>query len=155
MCTEFDLLLIRTQWALGLIPADDLPNIAAEALSAGIESKSLITLAGLVGTATDEARRLFDQALNELNCEPIERSDALRQYARIISAWILDSKISAKDGAKRIWQATLASGLANFHDLDPFVYAVSELESRPKERAFFEKAILDEAARWKGGKERG
>jgi hypothetical protein len=49
------------------------------------------------------------------------------------------------EGAKRIWQATLNAELNGFHDLDGFIYAASELEERPEDKALFEKAIIEEA----------
>ena len=148
MSTAFNLESVNAQWVLGLIPTDDLRDIATKALSAGIESKSLVELAGLNRSETDEARKLFEHALNELGCERMGKMDALRNYARVVSASILESDLTPLEGAKRIWQATLGSAPMNFHDLDAFIYAASELESRPQDRAFFEQAILDEAARW-------
>ena len=134
---------------LGLILPDDLPDIAANALSAGMESKSLVALAGLNGSETDEARKLFERALSELGCDSMEKVDALRNYARVVSVAMLKSELAPLEGAKQIWKATLNAEVENFHDLDPFIYAASELEDRPQDRALFEKAILDEAARWR------
>ncbi|MDR3414384.1 MAG: hypothetical protein P4L87_26060 [Formivibrio sp.] len=148
MNIELNLKSIQAQWVLGLIPADDLPDIAAKAVSAGIESKSLIELAGLNGSDTDETRKLFEQALNELGFGSMRKIDALRHYARFISAAILNSELAPLEGAKRIWQASRRSTLPDFHDLDAFIYAASELEDRPQDRVLFEKAILAEAARW-------
>jgi len=148
MNTNFNLKSIQARWVLGLIPADDLPDIAVKALSAGVESKSLIELAGLSGNDTDEARKLFEQALNELGCESMGKIDALRNYARIVSTSMLNLELTPLEGAKRIWQASRHSSLTDFHDLDTFIYAASELEDRPQDRALFEKAILEEAARW-------
>ena len=148
MSTGFDYKSVQARWVLGLIPSDDLPNIATQALSAGIESKSLAELAGLTGNETDEARKLFEQVLNELGGEGMKTADALKHYAKIVSTSILASEITPLEGAKRIWQTTLNASVPGFHDLDGFIYAASELEDRPEDKALFEKTIIDEAERW-------
>ena len=57
-------------------------------------------------------------------------------------------KVTAQDGAKEIWRATLKARIDGFHELDAFIYAASEMEDRPQERNLFEKAIMEEAKRW-------
>lgn len=148
MSKELDLKSVQAQWVLGLIPTNELPDIAAKALSAGIESKSLLVLAGLNGSETDEARKLFGQALNELGCRSMEKAEALGRYAKIVSTLILASEVAPLEGAKRIWQATRKAELNGFHDLDGFIYAASELEERPEDKALLEKAIIEEATSW-------
>ena len=148
MSTGFDLKSIQAEWVLGLIATNDLPDIAAKAVSAGIESKSLVELAGLNGNETDEARKLFGQALNELGCRSMEKAEALGRYAKIVSTLILASEVAPLEGAKRIWQATRKAELNGFHDLDGFIYAASELEERPEDKALLEKAIIEEARSW-------
>jgi hypothetical protein len=150
MGPDFNMKSVQAQWVLGMILADNLPDVAAEALSAGIESKSLIELAGLSRSETDEARKLFGQALIELDCQKMEKAEALGRYAKIVSTLILASNVTPLEGAKRIWQATLKAELKGFHDLDGFIYAASELEDRPKDTALFEKAIIEEAKSWSG-----
>ena len=148
MSTGFNLKSIQAEWVLGLIPTNDLPDIAAKALSAGLESKALLLLAGLDGNETDEARKLFGQALIELGCQSMEKAEALGRYAKIVSTLILASEVAPLAGAKRIWQATRKAELNGFHDLDGFIYAASELEERPEDKALLEKAIIEEATSW-------
>jgi uncharacterized protein YbjT (DUF2867 family) len=148
MSSKFDIKSTQAEWILGLIPRDDLVDIAAEALAQGIKSKHLVELAGLSQTETQEAERLFERALDEIGQPGMVKADALKQYARIVSALILASKIAPLEGAKRIWRATLKAGIEGFHDLDGFIYAASELEDRPEDKELFESAIRDEARRW-------
>jgi hypothetical protein len=148
MSTGFNLKSTQAQWVLGLIPSDDLPAIAGQALADGIESKSLIELAGLGRSEMQEARNLFERSLNELGCKSMEKAEALGRYAKIVSTLILASEVAPLEGAKRIWQATRKAGLNGFHDLDGFIYAASELEERPEDKALFEKAIIEEAKSW-------
>jgi hypothetical protein len=149
MNTVFDLKSVQAQWVLGLILSDDLPDIAAKALAKGIESKSLIELAGLNGCETDEAKKLFGQALGELGFKNMETIDALKNYARFVSTAMLEAELMPLEGAKLIWQASRRLNLPDFHDLDGFIYAASELEDRPQDKELFEKVILEEAQRWR------
>jgi hypothetical protein len=147
MSQEPDLKSIQARWILGLISAGDLPNIATSLLLQGIESKALIELAALSREQAGAAD-LFEQALDELGCGAMEPTDALKRYAKTVSTSILASETPPLDGAKRIWRATLYVGAHGWHDLDPFVYAASEAESRPEDRELFERAIIEEARRW-------
>jgi hypothetical protein len=139
---------IMARWALGLIRSDELPDIAAGALSNVFESTSLLALAGRSQGETDEARKLFERALNELGHGVMSKTDALRIYAKITSTSILASEFTPLEGANRIWRAKRDSGVTGFHDLDPFIYAASEMEDRPEDKEFFERAIIEEAKRW-------
>ena len=148
MSSKFDLKSIQAQWILGLIPGDDLIDIAADALAQGVKSKSLVELAGLSQNETQEAQRLFQRALDEIGQAGMVKADALKHYAKIVSASILASEVAPMEGAKRIWRATLNANVEGFHDLDGFIYAASELENRPEDEELFEKAIREEAGRW-------
>jgi hypothetical protein len=150
MNVGFDVKSIHAQWVLGLIAPDDLPDIAINAIAAGLESKSIVELAGLSKDQMGAAPGLFEKVLNDLGLRDLEKKDALKRYAKLISTSILASDITPLEGAKRIWRATIKAGVSEFHDLDGFIYAASELEDRPEDKAQFEKAIFAEAARWKG-----
>jgi hypothetical protein len=67
---------------------------------------------------------------------------------KAVSDSILAGEISPLEGAKRIWNATLAVNPHGWHELDAFIYAASEADSRPEDQEFFEKAIVEEARRW-------
>ena len=78
----------------------------------------------------------------------MEPTDALKRYAKAVSTSILASETPPLEGARRIWRATLCVAAHGWHDLDAFIYAVSEAERRPEDRQFFEAAIVEEARRW-------
>lgn len=73
---------------------------------------------------------------------------ALERYASGISKLILAKAIKPLEGARLIWRATVRYRREGYHALDPFIYAESEAEDRPKEKEFFEKAIIEEAKTW-------
>jgi hypothetical protein len=135
-------------WVLGLLVADDLPEIATVALLAGADNSWWRQLAGQSSPLMVEASDLLQRALEE-DGEPIpdKRSAALR-YASCVSRSILARTITPYDGARAIWRVSTVVDDASFHDLDPFVYAFSELEDRPADKQFFENVILKEAAQW-------
>jgi hypothetical protein len=58
--------LARVHHATGPLPAEELVEIAGQALLDGWDSPSLRVLAGLVGVELDRARPRFEQALTEL-----------------------------------------------------------------------------------------
>jgi hypothetical protein len=147
MSPKSDLKSIQARWVLGLISGEDLSGIATDLLCQGVESESLVELAGL-SRNEGGASALFERALDELGCGAMEPTDALKRYAKAVSASILASETPPLDGAKRIWRASLSVGAHGWHDLDPFAYAASEAESRPEDRELFERAIIEEARRW-------
>jgi hypothetical protein len=148
MKTNFDLKGTEAFWTLGLIPVDDLPNLAADAIAQGFESKALIQLAGVAPVEAQEASSLFQKALWQLGLGTMLKTDALKHYAKEVSNRILNSEVTPLEGAKDIWRVALTTRITGFHDLDPFIYAASELEERPAEKDLFEKAIMEEAKRW-------
>lgn len=147
MIFETDLRLIQARWILGLIPSEELPELAAGLLSRGVESRSLVELAGSPSQASG-MRDVFNEALDELGCRTMEPTEALRVYAMAVSTSILDGETRPLEGAKSIWRATLLVGAHGWHELDPFIYAASEAEDRPEDRELFERAILEEAKKW-------
>ncbi len=140
---------------LSLVWVEDLPDVALEFMSQGFKSESLLEIAACSVNENDDIRRLFKLTLLELGGGNITVIDALRNYADQISTSILTSEISPKNGANLIWQSIRnARRVYNFdecnefHDLDGFIYAASEMDERPDDKDFFDKAILVEAEYW-------
>lgn len=148
MNDTYNLTQAESMWVLGLLRTDELPKLAATALAQGIESESILQLAICSPNDTKEAQQLFKQILQDAGGGRMSKIDALRHYARQISALILSADISPLDGARLIWGATINAKERGFHDLDGFIYAASEMEDRPEDKDFFENEILGEARRW-------
>lgn len=134
MSTGFDLKTAQAQWVLGLIPSDELPSIAMHALSASIESKYLVKLAILARDEMRDSSNLFERSLSELGYKSMEKIDALKHYAALVSTLILASEVTPLEGARRIGLARSNAKIDGFHDLDGFIYAVSEMVDRPKDK---------------------
>ena len=137
-------------WVLGLLPGEDLPAIATTALLDGFDNSSLRQLAGLLSPRMVDANDLLQRAVEECGFTIPDRRSAAVQYASCVSRLILARTVTPYDGAEAIWRASIAVEDPSFHALDPFIYASSEYEARPDDKLRFERAIVEEAARWAG-----
>lgn len=135
-------------WVLGLLRVENLPEWASSVLSSEIEDKGVLQLA--ISSPNDDLDlgMLFESILKANGCGDMSYVDALRLYAKQISKSILSEKLSPINGANLIWHATIKAKQQGFHELDPFIYAASEMEDRPADKEFFENAIRAEAKLW-------
>jgi hypothetical protein len=62
-----------------------------------------------------------------------------------LAAKIVAGRILPHEGAKAIWQIKLQVDDSAIPAASPFIYAASEYEDRPDDRAFFSAEILREA----------
>jgi len=148
MNKQFDIKLAEARWVLGLTPIEELPALAENALADGIESESILRLAVCSVGEIDEITRLFKRILVEAGGGNMLKIEALKYYAKQIATQILSSEISPQQGVRLIWTATINAKEKDFHELDAFIYAASEMDDRPADKEFFEQAILEEAKRW-------
>jgi len=127
-----------------LLPSDQLPSIAADALEAGFDCQSLRVLAGeteRIGSIVDP---LFFRAIGELGMQIPDDRTAAKVVAAYYAAGILERAWSPYEGARKIWW-----NVANAFDKDPeiwgqlsiFVGLASEWEDDPGHRSEYEKEI--------------
>ena len=119
----------------------DLINAAVDALSSGLDSRSLRILAGLTLSESNEELSMFKQALKELDMPLPDQHEAAMFLARDYAKQILEGDISALEGARRIWDVSIIPH-EHVAELDTFVYGASEWEDRPEDRELFEKGII-------------
>lgn len=144
-----ELLLAQALWVLEFLPDEHLPQeIGVKGLESGLDTETLRILASLMPNEALEAHQLFENVLKEFGLPVLGKADAARVYARAISKQILSAELSPYDGANRLWDASIRVNDPRFHDLDTFVYAASELESRPEDAEFFNGEIMKEASTW-------
>src|SRR5262245_39551219 len=127
-----DLDLTEARFVLGLITSDQLPRIATGLLASGTKSKSLVQLQSLSGDELPDALGLFQDALSELGRGRMSKEAALRQFTKDISTQIVKREIAPYDGAKLIWKTYRSLPTSDTHEFDPFIYAASEWEDRPR-----------------------
>jgi hypothetical protein len=143
-----NLAVTQILWTLHMLPTAHLPEAATNALVLGADTPALRLLAGADGDDDKSIAELFVRALSELSMPLLSEKEAARRYAFLISSQIVSGSLSPIDGARRIVEAARALEDKTFHELDPFIYAESEYESRPEDREFFSRQIAEEAARW-------
>lgn len=132
---------------LGILTNEELIRMATDAIASGCDSEAVFQLSICTVDETDEINMHFAKLKDERGGENMSMLEALRHYAKETSVSILSGAVSPSDGAKMIWRATLKAKLPSFHDLDGFIYAASEMDDRPADKALFEAGILEEAKR--------
>lgn len=140
-------------WASAGLTREELPEVAVDALIAGLDSPSLRVLAGLTAAGMGRAPDLLDRALQELGRRPVASLPPAREAALWAEA------ISA--GAVPLRQATQAlgamGGKANDGELQAALLEFRVEQDRwdqasPQQRPGIERQILTRAraflARW-------
>ena len=130
---------------LGTVRADELVEIAIEALHYGHDSPSLRALAGLTTSELEDAKELFRRACAETAVEIPSAKEATICLAQGVARRILIGSTTAYEGAKEIWELSLRVPREELGVLDSFIYAASEWEDRPQDRSMLEKAIIEAA----------
>jgi hypothetical protein len=133
--------------ALGLLPRSALPGLAADLMVAGLDTPSLLELS-ISDPDHDDLDALFRRMMQELHVQDVGREQALREYAAHVSDRVLHGACTPYEGAKEIWSVLLKNPVQGFHELDGFVYSASEMEDRPEDKEFFERAIRIECEKW-------
>lgn len=144
-----ELALAQARWTLHLLPDSGLPEVATKALLEGFDTPTLRLLAGSEG---EEPRRLvdmFQRSMAEVGLDQLNQADAARRYAAFVSRQIVEGRVPPVEGARRIIAAIRSMDDArSFHDLDPFIYAESDYDSRQGDRELLVQMIREEASRW-------
>jgi len=142
------MLLLQALWVLGFLDATELIETGVKGLEIGMDSPSLRLLASLSPNEASDAPNLFSQTLKELGFSELGLPEAARVYTFEISRQIINSELSPENGAKKLWEVSIRVNDPDFNDLDTFIYAASELQSRPEDREFFIREIVKEAKTW-------
>ncbi len=89
-------------WESDGLARQELPQVAVDALIAGLDSPSLRVLAGLTATRMNRAPDLLDRALQELGRRPV----ALLPPAREAALWaeaITAGAVPVRQGTQALW----------------------------------------------------
>ena len=131
--------LVAAKEMLGAIGSDDLAAAATEALVEGVDTPSIVRLAGMTGGDSEEVRTVFAEVLRELQIECPTPREALMMLVTEVALAITRGTISPHDGAKEIWRLSLGEEL---HELDDFAYVASEWDDRPRMHKKWAAAIV-------------
>jgi hypothetical protein len=131
---------------LGLIPSDELPELAQQAITDGLDSPSLQLLAATGKNDLEEVRDLFRKALSELKINMPSTADAGLILACEIAQEVVGGRIPPYQGAKRIWDE-IYTRLPELKQLKPFVGLASEYEDDVPHRDAYSHDIVEECKR--------
>lgn len=118
---------------LGLGRPEEVPEIATEALIAGLETSTLIELAGAGNEdlRSFDIERLLKTVAGEIGLVDGPQPDALVRLASRVAVEILSGERTEIEGARRIWNLSRATGAHPPEVLHPFIYAASEWDEQP------------------------
>ncbi|MDA8445727.1 hypothetical protein [Paracidovorax valerianellae] len=131
---------------LGVLSSDELFNMAEVAVAQGCDNPLIIRLS-MCESSEDEINYQLDEIEKQCGLTAMTVVDALRFYSKEVSGLILSGGLSPRDGANILWRAQINSKIEDFHELDGFIYAASEMDDRPEDKKLFEDGILREAGR--------
>jgi hypothetical protein len=131
-------------WVAGDLRAEDLPDLATDALIRGLDSPTLRVIAGESSDDAPGLRDLFALVLAELNYPLVDQDSAQWQLIRLTARGIVAGSVDPGDGARQIWRRSF--DVTEEGDLRVFVGLASELEDHPSSAAALNEAILAEAA---------
>lgn len=138
--------LIAAKLVLDEQPSEELPAVAADALSRGVDSPALRALAGTSPREVRDARDLFIAALDELGIASPDEQDALWHVACDMLERISTRRIGAYEGAAWIWRHVYWR-IKREGDLRVFVGLASEWDDHPAQREALERDIREAAVR--------
>lgn len=141
---DLDIHFLKAQDLLGLIDSKDIVKAATEALS-DCEDDCILDLA-LCNPSDYECVARAKRALYEShNLDKMDKGSAIVFYALNICKKILERAIDPIAGSKMIASAIIYNNIEGLPDLDPFIYILSEADSRTFDREFFTSAAIREA----------
>ncbi|MEH0018639.1 MAG: hypothetical protein V6Z89_03250 [Desulfobacter sp.] len=118
-------------YRLNQLTSKDLSELACSYIQAGIESESLVLLAGTINPIMSEVGNLFEKSLSELGYKLPPTNEALFSVAKYYAKQIIDEEVTPYQGAKNIWWH-VTNLLENPSKLLLyFVGAASEIEDLP------------------------
>ncbi len=144
MMTQIDLKFLKAADMLGILSSTELVGLAKEALAEPID-ELVLELALCTDLDEDCINRTKEKLYEREGLQNLDKKVALLYFAEVICRDISSGKMEPLRGANRIFQASLEVTRDDFHLLDPFIYATSEVQDRPEDSAFFREAIRREA----------
>ena len=142
-----DLRTLQARWRLGMIRSDELPELATELLTGGIDSPAIVELAGLLRPTFWEASPVVERAFREGQLAPVSREEALWRIAYATARDILDGEVTPREGATTLWY--ICTDLDMPEPLRYFVYLGADYGEGPREpeeqAAWFDERIRETA----------
>jgi hypothetical protein len=106
-----DLDLAQARWVLGVVPFDQLPELAAQAMVQGFDGPGILDLASYDEPTLHLIKpEIVEQAFREMGRAPLTRSQAALRLAREIALRILRGQVSVEKGAADVFDLTRRCG---------------------------------------------
>ncbi len=119
-------------YVLGMLSSQQLVDCAFAAVEGGLESKSLVLLAGESNPTIAEVGPLFESSLRELKILKPSKADSQLVAAHYYAKAIVDGQLTPYEGARKIWW-DISNNIENPSGLLlSFVGLASEIEDLPK-----------------------
>lgn len=118
------------EWQLGTLPAEGLPAVAIDALSAGCDTPSLAQLAGMEHATWSEIEPVVARVLVERRRAVPDKEQAVKAVADSIARQMVGGSIGPVIGADRLHKlAWRVDGRPAFADLVPFIALWGDLDA--------------------------
>lgn len=116
-----DIDLAQARWVLGMVPDDQLPELAAQAMVQGFEGPGIRDLASFDEPTLHLIKpEIVEQAFREMGREPLTLSQAALRLAREIALRILRGQVSVEKGAADVFDLIRRCGLEAPRELTDF-----------------------------------
>ena len=107
------------RWLLALEPPEWIPTLACKLLENGIETPSVVEVAGLHKPTNRDAAEIIERMFSELGLKPLSKREAAVMYARQIAFEVVREAIAPYVGASllcEIWRISpdIESSLSDF-----------------------------------------
>jgi len=144
---------VVARFRLGIVPASELPAVAAGALEAGFDSPAVRQLAGADGQDSEDLKKLFEKSLAELGLSIPTQDEAGLLVARSIAEEVVSGSLKPYEGAKQIWGRVYVRN-PKLDALKVFVGLASEYEDDPQNRDAYQRDIVRECQLLVSGSQR-
>jgi hypothetical protein len=140
-----DLPVFQASWVLEELEPERVHEAATELLARGIESPSLIRLAGMLDAGfRDELAPIVDAAFGELGLGKMPEKEARWILAFDVADQIVGGRIEPLAGAKKLWVIATDLGLPG-QPLNYFVYLAADYGEGPSGESWFDEKIVETA----------
>jgi hypothetical protein len=141
---KFDPVLLRAAHIVGVLPPEDLPEIAQRGLERGFDGPNIRFIAGLNAPTLRETSAILSRFFDELGTISMSQQDSALTLSRAIADDICEGLLDPYEGANVIWRRIYHEG-GEPAELVPFVGLASEYEDHPNLRTKLAADIVEAA----------
>jgi hypothetical protein len=142
------------KYLIGDFPTERFPDLASEALEDGIDTPTIIEIAGLKQPSYFDIQEFIPKLLDELGIPPLTKHEAGLFLAKNIAGKIVSGELDPEKGAKELEQLwfkmeySLREWLENFSLADDLISSLTttpDKNDQPRARDEMRKRIISDA----------